>query len=269
MALGVFGAPLLRYLPISSTLFHEMSILPRVAVALLGCLLAVRAAPAFDSILDRRASITTLSTSQVDAFTPYTFFASAAYWYVGFEPSLNTVIVAHQGTDSHNILTLLEDADVVLEPLSPSLFPGISGSIEVHAGFAGEQARTAADVLAAVQQAMSQFSTSTVTVVGHSLGGAIALLDSVGNQAFANYVDANLHLTHVNNKEDPVPILPGRFLGFVHPAGEVHIEDSNAWVACPGQDNPSTLCIVGDVSNIFEGDVSDHDGPYNGVTMGC
>lgn len=36
-----------------------------------------------------------------------------------------------------------------------------------------------------------------------------------------------------------------------------------------GQDNTSSLCIVGDVSNIFEGDESDHDGPYDGVTMGC
>jgi hypothetical protein len=87
--------------------------------------------------------------------------------------------------------------------------------------------------------------------------------------AVANYVDAHVHLTHINNKEDPVPILPGRFLGFVHPAGEIHIEDSNAWDACPGQDNPSKLCIVGDVPEIWDGDESDHDGPYNGVTMGC
>ena len=36
-----------------------------------------------------------------------------------------------------------------------------------------------------------------------------------------------------------------------------------------GQDNPSTECIVGDVPNIFDGDLSDHDGPYNSVTMGC
>lgn len=40
-----------------------------------------------------------------------------------------------------------------------------------------------------------------------------------------------------------------------------------AWLI--GQDNPSDLCIVGDVPNIFEGDESDHDGPYDGVTMGC
>ena len=36
-----------------------------------------------------------------------------------------------------------------------------------------------------------------------------------------------------------------------------------------GQDNTSTLCIVGDVPNIFESDEADHDGPYDGVEMGC
>lgn len=36
-----------------------------------------------------------------------------------------------------------------------------------------------------------------------------------------------------------------------------------------GQDNPSTQCIVGDVPNILDGVMSNHDGPYNGVTMGC
>lgn len=36
-----------------------------------------------------------------------------------------------------------------------------------------------------------------------------------------------------------------------------------------GQDNTSNECIVGDVSNIFDGSESDHDGPYDGVEMGC
>lgn len=110
----------------------------------------------------------------------------------------------------------------------------------------------------------------------------------MGNQDFANYVDAHQHLTHINNEEDPIPIVPGRFLGFHHPAGEVHIMDDGSWVSCPGkqtqrfkhslqvlkvdvvgQDNTSDECIVGDVPNIFESDLSDHDGPYDGVTMGC
>jgi len=90
----------------------------------------------------------------------------------------------------------------------------------------------------------------------------------VGNQAFANYVDATVKLTHINNKEDPIPTLPGMFLGFVSPSGEIHIQDSGSWDSCPGQDNPSDLCIVGDVPTLLESNVADHDGPYYGVSMG-
>jgi hypothetical protein len=58
--------------------------------------------------------------------------------------------------------------------------------------------------------------------------------EQVGNQDFANHVDANVHLTHINNEEDLIPICPGMFLDFVHPSGEVHIQDSGEWAACPG-----------------------------------
>ncbi|KAF9224205.1 lipase [Gyrodon lividus] len=278
------------------------------------------------SSLVTRQSITALTPSQINSYTPYTYYASAGYcapaqtlawncgtncagnptfepvasggdgdsvqyWFVGYDPALHTVIVSHQGTNPSEILPLVTDADFFLTNLDSTLFPGLGSSIEVHSGFKDAQAKTATEVLSAVQTALSKYSTTSVTMVGHSLGAAITLLDSVylplhlpagttfktigyglprvGNQAFANYVDANLHLTHVNNKEDPIPICPGRFMGFVHPAGEVHIEDSGEWAACPGQDNESTECIVGDVPNIFESNESDHDGPYNGVEMGC
>lgn len=52
-------------------------------------------------------------------------------------------------------------------------------------------------------------------------------------------------------------------------SGEVHIEDSGEWASCPGQDNDSTQCSTGDVSTIFSGSISDHDGPYDGVLMKC
>ncbi|EIW87351.1 lipase [Coniophora puteana RWD-64-598 SS2] len=276
----------------------------------------------------RRDSISALGTSTINSFTPYSYFASAGYcapaatlawncgtncdnnpgfkpiasggngdsvqyWYVGYDPALNEIIVAHQGTNPSKFESLLTDGEFVLEQLNDNsiLFPGLPDSIETHDGFKKAQADTAADVLAAVQEGMSQYSTNAVTLVGHSLGAAIALIDSVylplhlpastsfktynyglprvGNQAFADYVDANVHLTHINNEEDPIPIVPGRFLGFVHPAGEVHIEDSGKWASCPGQDNDSGECIVGDVGNIFDGDLDNHSGPYNGVTMGC
>lgn len=284
---------------------------------------AVQAFP-FPSISTRQ-SITALTTSQIDQFTPYTYYASAGYctnmqtlawdcgtncnanpdfkpvasggngdsvqyWFVGYDPNLDTVIVSHQGTDPSDILPLVTDVDVVLVPLNPILFPGISSDIEVHDGFQNAQASTATDVLSAVESTLSTYDTNLVTMVGHSLGAAISLLDSVylplwlpegttfntidyglprvGNQAFANYVDAHVHLTHINNKEDPIPSLPTLSMGYVHPAGEVHIEDSGEWAACPGQDNPSTQCSVGDVKP-WNGKLDDHDGPYNGVEMGC
>jgi hypothetical protein len=65
-----------------------------------------------------------------------------------------------------------------------------------------------------------------------------------------------------------VPIVPGRFLGFAHPAGEIHIQAPGSWYTCPGQDNESKQCIVGAVSNIFVGDTDDHNGPYGSVTFG-
>ncbi|KAF8651855.1 hypothetical protein AX16_004629 [Volvariella volvacea WC 439] len=291
------------------------------AVTVLGAALAVRAAPT----LETRQSITALSTAQISSFKPFTFFASTAYcspsttikwncgancnanagfvpvasggdgssvqfWYVGWSPSQASVIVAHQGTDPSKIQALATDANIPQKKLDSSLFPGISSSVEVHSGFANEQAKTASAILSAVRTAISQHSATRVTIVGHSLGAAIALLDGVylplhisgvsfrvigygmprvGNQAFADYVDSHLSLTHINNKKDIVPIVPGRFLGYHHPSGEVHIEESGTWASCPGQDNTSTLCTVGDVPNIFDGNTSDHDGPYDGVTMGC
>ena len=117
---------------------------------------------------------------------------------------------------------------------------------------------TAPTILSYVKQTLTAHGVSSVTVVGHSLGAALALLDGVylhlqlpsasvrvvgygmprvGNQDFANWVDSNLsgQVTHVNNEEDPIPILPGMSLGFVHPSGEVHITDSGTWENCPGE----------------------------------
>jgi len=293
----------------------------RAALALLLAPLFTVATPA-----QRRQSITTLSQAQITAFKPYSFFAATAYcnpsttinwscgancnanagfepiasggdgsdtqfWYVGYDPSLQTIIVAHQGTDTTQLLADLTDADFFLTNLDSTLFPGVPSSVQVHNGFGAEQAKTASAVLAAVQKGMSQFGATKVTVVGHSLGAALALLDSVylplhlpagttfmsvtygmprvGNPAFASYVDGHQHLTHVNNKKDPIPIVPGRSLGFAHPAGEDHIMADNSWVFCPGEDNTSSECIVGDVPNIFESTPGDHSGPYDGVHMGC
>ncbi|KAF7357020.1 Lipase [Mycena venus] len=291
----------------------------RFAAILLALASLATAAPS----LSARQAITSLTSAQISAFKPYSFYAAAGYcspastlawncgtncaganpafhpvasggdgdatqfWFVGVDQTLGTVIVSHQGTDPSEILSLVTDSNFFLESLDPTLFPWrelFSRSAQRVCKRAGQQ------ILAAVQTALSQFDVKKVTMVGHSLGGAIALIDSVylplhitgvtfqtivyglprvGNQAFANLASVGNTVTHINNKEDIVPILPGMFLGFHHPTGEVHIEDSGAWDSCPGQDNESDLCSTGDVPNILEGNESDHDGPYDGVEMGC
>lgn len=81
-----------------------------------------------------------------------------------------------------------------------------------------------------------------------------------------------------------MPILPGRFIGFVGSEGEIHIKDNNDWAACPGlhlpslrcdilkqptgDDNTEAGCTVADVGNILISNVLQHLGPYNGVLMG-
>ncbi|KAF7317836.1 Lipase [Mycena kentingensis (nom. inval.)] len=199
------------------------------------------------------------------------------FWYVGFDPTLKTLIVGHQGTDFDKVFATLTDANFPLKSLDAALFPGISDDVKAHSGFANEQAKCDRK-LAALKTGISRFNATKVTVVGHSLGGALAELDSVflplhlpgvkiktitygkprvGNQDFANLV-SNGDFTHVNNQQDVVPILPGRFLGFHHPTGEIHIQDNLAWTSCPGQDNTNVLCTVGDVGNIFESEAGDH-----------
>ncbi|KAF8329761.1 lipase [Cantharellus anzutake] len=223
--------------------------------------------------------------------------ADTQYWYVGYDPNhLGAIVVGHQGTDASKLKADLVDADFFLENLNPTLFPGVPASVRAHNGFLGTHSRSAPGVLAAVQAAIRATGSKTIHLVGHSLGGAIALLDAiylplhlppdtvfhtntfgmprVGNQAFADYVDAHVtSLARITNKKDLAPIIPGRFLGFHHASGEKHIVTtgtaSGDWYACEGQDNTSDDCATGAVPNILEGDISDHKGPYGAILIEC
>ncbi|ELU43446.1 lipase [Rhizoctonia solani AG-1 IA] len=268
-----------------------------------------------------RAGVTALAASQVAAYKPYTLLTRAGYcpasktatwscgtpctslsgfvpyasggdgvvtpyWYVGYYPAISSVVVANQGTDPSKFVPLLIDGDFILDGFDSALFPGLPTTLKAHGGFLDAQGRGASAKLAAVKKALATYPGATVATVGHSLGGAISLLDAVylkrqisgiklkvvtygqprvGNPAFASWVDANVSSQiwmHI------VPIVPGRGLGFAHSSGEKHILAPGSWVACAGQDNTDGQCTTGDVSNILVGDVNDHGGPYEGIHVG-
>lgn len=128
--------------------------------------------------------------------------------------------------------------------------------------------------------------------VGHSLGGALAELDAlfmtmnlpssihvkgvtygtprVGNPAYATFFDSEVpDFERINNESDPIPIVPGRDLGFSHVHGEIHIVSPGDAVACPGDDDATDAqCTISTVPNIFVSDILDHLGPYQGIYIG-
>jgi len=295
---------------------------------LLGCfmLAGVRATPLpLLAPPQRRAAV--LSATQLSGLAPFTQFARAAYcaptkivgwkcgqacdalpgfeatltggdgnaeqfFFVGHWPQQNAVVVAHQGTDPTELKSVLTDIEVLRGPLDPALFPGVPSDVSVHTGFSEQHAIASKQIFAEVQRLLALKGSKAVITVGHSLGGALAMLSAlslrlqlpadvavssttygaprVGDQQFANFLDSKVpDLRRVINKHDLVPIVPGRFLGFVHPQGEIHLISAGNAVACAGQDNANDpQCEDKTVSNILLGKIPDHLGPYEGISIG-
>ncbi|KAG8782222.1 hypothetical protein FRC16_002662 [Serendipita sp. 398] len=157
--------------------------------------------------------LTVLSSAEVEAFTPYTLFASAGYctpnitltwscgtvcdklagfkpvasggnggsvqyWYVGYYPALSSIVVGYQGTKLDEIQALITVADFALTAPSQTLFPGLPSGAQAHGGFLNAYAGSQASVLAAVQSASSTYGTKKITLVGHSLGAALATISA-------------------------------------------------------------------------------------------
>ncbi|KAH8833454.1 lipase [Flagelloscypha sp. PMI_526] len=280
-----------------------------------------------------RRSTANLATADIEQFTPFTHWVGAAscpasvtktwtcgphcdahpgfnttaaggnggdtpFWFVGFDPELQAVMVGHQGTDPSKLKSILTDLRFSKVPIDSNRFPGVPNGVEVHNGFQIAHANSAEDVLNAVKTTMSTHGTNKIITVGWSQGGALALLDGVhfhltlpqadvsvygygmprvGNRAWANFVDQAMpgKVTRINNKDDPIPTLPGRGKGqeYHHVSGERHITDDGSWVFCPGQDNSDSKCTTGRLESffklLFRHDLSDHPGPYNGIFVTC
>jgi len=142
-------------------------------------------------------------------------------------------------------MAVLTDLQAKMTNLDNQFFPGFPSAIRVHYGFldvhllyvakcarhfiiasdlgisVAQFYRTAVNITFAVKRAIAESGYRNVTIVGHSLGAALALLDSlylpilipnahfslitygmprVGNGAFADYVDRHVNLTRITNK---------------------------------------------------------------------
>ncbi|KAG8741461.1 hypothetical protein FRC10_002829 [Ceratobasidium sp. 414] len=177
-------------------------------------------------------------------------------WYVGWWPSGNSVIVTHQGT-SLDIVPILRDATFIPVPIDPIRFPGAPLLTTVFKGFHDEHALTATQILATVKQVIAERGAYKVTTVGHSLGGALALLEGlylrlnlppninvvtrtfgqprVGNDVFAQFVDLKVpDLARITLKGDIVPVIPPLITLYRHTSGEKHENAQNVYNDCSG-----------------------------------
>lgn len=161
--------------------------------------------------------------------------------------------------------------------------PGLKCSnCTVHAGFMNSWLNTRTTVLPHVSAALENYPDYEVTLVGHSLGGAVAALAGlemrakgwdplvttfgepmIGNEAFVQFFDEQFgfgnavgippmkgrRLRRVTHIHDPVPLLPLHEWGYRPHAGEIFISKSELPPkiddvhVCAGDSDPR--CIAG------------------------
>ena len=57
-------------------------------------------------------------------------------------------------------------------------------------------------------------------------------------------------------------------MGYSHVAGEIHIEGTDRWNSCSGNDSTEKGCTIAKVPNLILSNLLDHLGPYQGVFIG-
>ncbi|TRM57806.1 Alpha/Beta hydrolase protein [Schizophyllum amplum] len=216
------------------------------------------------------------------------------FYFVGYSPSLASIIVAHGGMEAQDLVTTLQDSNIAQAPVDVTMFPGVDEDMMVYAGFRDAHSRSADAVLAAVQNTIATTGAAVLTTLGHGLGGALAEMDAaylrlnipyirmntvtfgkprVGNAKWVDLVDANADsYARINNMRDPIPVLPARSASYEHPTGEIHVVQEGMWLACIAdnrrEDDEDAECTIQSVPDASEGVLDDHAGLYNGIFIG-
>lgn len=218
---------------------------------------------------------------------------SCGYIAIAHPPSRPRIIVAFRGT--YSVANTIIDLSTVPQEYIP--YPGddedeISkcDNCTVHAGFMTSWKHTRLYVTPHLEELVHQYPEYQLTLLGHSLGGAVAALASleyksrdwnpqvttfgeprIGNLALMHYMDKAFvsedgqnfksmyrRVTHV---DDPVPLLPLKEWGYRMHAGEIFISkpDLSPSVAdlqyCIGDEDPHCVAAA-DPSNSPSADES-------------
>lgn len=190
--------------------------------------------------------------------------------YIALDHDKRRVIVAFRGT--YSISNAVVDLSTVPQKYVP--YPGEDDGDEpsfrvagqpkclnctVHMGFHSSWLNTRKQILPDLQAQLSAHSDYQLTLVGHSLGGAVAALAGLdllargyrpvittfgeprsGNVGLAKYIDERFNLTmnvpvddtqtnyrRLTHIDDPVPQLPLTEWGYAMHAGEIYISKSD------------------------------------------
>ncbi|CAF9904353.1 MAG: hypothetical protein ALECFALPRED_007526 [Alectoria fallacina] len=222
---------------------------------------------------------------------------SCGYIVLSHPPSPPRIIVAFRGT--YSVANTIIDLSTVPQEYIP--YPGDEDVDEdehvrslrkrainprkaectdctVHAGFMTSWRHTRPHILPHLKELVQEYPDYQVTLVGHSLGGAVAAIASldfesrgwkpqvttfgeprIGNQGLMQYIDksfsdaGHLNITgryrRVTHIDDPVPLLPLTEWGYQMHAGEIYISKPELSPEvkdlryCVGDEDPS--CIAG------------------------
>lgn len=198
---------------------------------------------------------------------------SCGYVAISHAPAKSRIIVAFRGT--YSLANTVADLSTVPQEYAP--YPGdpdADGESDspkctnctVHSGFFTSWNVTAAEIMSDVEASVAAFPDYTLTLVGHSLGGAVAALAGLdfnsrgwnptvttfgeprlGNTALMQYIDQRFNLAgtsklqtssvetyeeslryrRVTHIDDPVPLLPLSEWGYRMHAGEIYITKSS------------------------------------------
>ncbi|KAL6716514.1 hypothetical protein ACLMJK_006081 [Lecanora helva] len=171
-----------------------------------------------------------------------------------------------------------DEGDIILRKRAINPEKAECTNCTVHSGFMTSWQNTRSEILPHLKEAVKKYPGYQVTLVGHSLGGAVATLASldfeargwnpqvttfgeprVGNEGLMRYIDQSFsngrptnitdRFRRVTHVDDPVPLLPLTEWGYEMHAGEVYIAkpDLSPEVKdvhyCDGDQDPS--CIAG------------------------